>query len=307
MKEINVEQIKAYNTRLREYKEKSSRLEAEINVRTNELQRVCDELTKELGRQVTPENVEQIYDEYVEKISKDLEQGMAILQRIANEEQQAAQAAQAQAAQAQTVQAQSAQAQRSVAQPAQGGVPQPVQGGTQQGGTPQGNSVQMSGQMGQTQNASQGAVQSMGGSAVGGMNTAQAQGQVVFMNGQTASEMPVPPVMPNNMMGGEGLGLGLQAQMETQAQVQAAQSQAGQTGQTGQAQTQSQGQQAQAQSQQTQNQQPAGLFGNKFSGGANTGNTNADTSSMGIPLVGMFGDDDDDTDDEFAKFFGSKA
>lgn len=83
---INIEAIKQYNNSLRAYKEKSAKLQAEIEFSQNELERQCKELSAELGIEVTPDNIEQILNEKVEKINKTIALGTEILDRIRAEE-----------------------------------------------------------------------------------------------------------------------------------------------------------------------------------------------------------------------------
>lgn len=93
LKGINVEEVKKYNEILRAHKDRASKLRAEIEFNVNELTRICNELTTELGIQVTPENLDSIYNERVAKINSTLETGKEILKRI-SEEELAAKAAQ---------------------------------------------------------------------------------------------------------------------------------------------------------------------------------------------------------------------
>lgn len=83
---LNIERIKAYNKELKEYKEKSANARAQLEVNKNELLRLCNELTTELNIQVTPDNIEEVYKQCVEKIENNLKTGEEILQRIKNEE-----------------------------------------------------------------------------------------------------------------------------------------------------------------------------------------------------------------------------
>ena len=87
LKGINVEEIKKYNESLRAHKERAAKLQAEIEFNSAELNRLCEELTKELGVQVTPENLDEIYKDRVERINSTLETGKDILRRIEAEEQ----------------------------------------------------------------------------------------------------------------------------------------------------------------------------------------------------------------------------
>ena len=82
---INIEEVKKYNESLKQYKEQSNRLTVEIEMNEKELNNLCEQLSAELGIQVTPDNVEKIYEEQVEKINQTLETGNAILQKIEQE------------------------------------------------------------------------------------------------------------------------------------------------------------------------------------------------------------------------------
>jgi len=88
VKELNVQEIKEYNDRLREYKEKSSKIKAEIEFNTAELSRLCEELSVELGIEVTMDNLEEIYNDRVDKINNTLKVGKEILERIREEEEE---------------------------------------------------------------------------------------------------------------------------------------------------------------------------------------------------------------------------
>lgn len=84
---LNVEEIKRYNESLRAQRERASKLNLEIEINTAELNRICAELTNELGIQVNASNLEQIYNERVAKINSTLQNGTEILKRVAEEEQ----------------------------------------------------------------------------------------------------------------------------------------------------------------------------------------------------------------------------
>ena len=83
---INIEQVRQYNASLREYKEKSSNLRAEIEFNQQELARQCAELSKTLGIEVNPENVNSILEDRVAKINNTMAVGNEILNRIRAEE-----------------------------------------------------------------------------------------------------------------------------------------------------------------------------------------------------------------------------
>lgn len=83
---VDLNQVKQYNETLKIYKDKSAKLSAEIEYTTKELDRLCLELTSELGIQVTTDNIEDIYNEQVEKINSTLKSGNAVLAKIASEQ-----------------------------------------------------------------------------------------------------------------------------------------------------------------------------------------------------------------------------
>lgn len=87
-KELNIPEIREYNRELKEYTRKFSDMRAKMDLNTKEVNRLCAELTTELGIQVTPANLEQVYAECVEKINNQLAVGKEILGRIKTEEQQ---------------------------------------------------------------------------------------------------------------------------------------------------------------------------------------------------------------------------
>lgn len=83
---INIEEVKKYNQSLKEYKDKSARINAQIEFNTKEIENSCRELSEELGIEVTTDNIESIYEEYVEKINESLRVGNSILAKIKDEE-----------------------------------------------------------------------------------------------------------------------------------------------------------------------------------------------------------------------------
>ena len=108
---INLEQIRVYNNTLKQYKDKAASLKAEMEYTNKELDSLCAELTAELGVQVTRDNINQIYEDQINKINSTLNAGTAVLTKIASEEQGGA------------------VAQSNVApQPVPGAVPQPAPG-----------------------------------------------------------------------------------------------------------------------------------------------------------------------------------
>lgn len=88
MNDIDVGRIKQYNEEYKKCKEKAMQLTAERDMNKKEIESLCRELSVELGVDVTPENVGQIYNERVAKINADLALGESIINRIKNEEAQ---------------------------------------------------------------------------------------------------------------------------------------------------------------------------------------------------------------------------
>lgn len=83
---IDMERIRRYNAELKGYKEKSSKLTTELEISQRELKRICDELTEMLGTQVTPENIQAVYQQLTERIESTLASGEEILARIKADE-----------------------------------------------------------------------------------------------------------------------------------------------------------------------------------------------------------------------------
>lgn len=85
---INIEEVKKYNDSIKYYKDQSARLSVEIEMNEKELKQLCEQLTAELGVEVTPDNIEQVYNEQVQKINQTLTTGNAVLEKIKTESQQ---------------------------------------------------------------------------------------------------------------------------------------------------------------------------------------------------------------------------
>lgn len=85
MNGVDINQVKQYNEQLKKYKEQAAKIKVEIEMNTSELNRLCEELTAELGVQVNPDNIEQIYNDRVEKVRNTLQSGTEIMDRIRQE------------------------------------------------------------------------------------------------------------------------------------------------------------------------------------------------------------------------------
>ena len=101
---IDLNQVRQYNTSLKQYKDKASSLKAEIDYTNKEIDTLCTELSAELGINVTRDNIQQVYEDQVSKINSTLQSGNAVLAKIASEEQTAAQTQTVQTVQAQAAQ-----------------------------------------------------------------------------------------------------------------------------------------------------------------------------------------------------------
>lgn len=84
---IDVERIKKYNKKYKESQSKVANLQAELDMNNREIDRLCKELSAELGITINRENVEQVYMQKVQEINSNLELGENILKRIESEEQ----------------------------------------------------------------------------------------------------------------------------------------------------------------------------------------------------------------------------
>lgn len=83
---INMEDVKRYNAELKLYKEKAAQVKTRIEINTAEIDRLCAELSAELGVTVTRDNASDILRERTEKIMNSLKVGNEILSHIKAEE-----------------------------------------------------------------------------------------------------------------------------------------------------------------------------------------------------------------------------
>lgn len=87
---VDINQVKQYNTSLKQYRDKAANINAQIEFTQKELNTICGELSAELGIEVNESNIEQIYAEQVEKINATLKSGNTVLAKIAEEEEKIA-------------------------------------------------------------------------------------------------------------------------------------------------------------------------------------------------------------------------
>lgn len=83
---IDIQAVRAYNKRLKECQDRAAKLKTEVEYTEKEIKRACEELTNELGIQVTPENIESIRDEHVASLNNALLVGNEILERLKQQE-----------------------------------------------------------------------------------------------------------------------------------------------------------------------------------------------------------------------------
>lgn len=84
---VDINQVRQYNDLLKQYRDQAAKVNAEIEFNSKELESLCQELSTELGITVTPDNLEQVYEERVAKINSTLQSGTEILNRIKMETQ----------------------------------------------------------------------------------------------------------------------------------------------------------------------------------------------------------------------------
>lgn len=82
---MNINEIKEYNAKVQAAQKKVADINAERNIRTQELNKLCAELTQELGYAVTPENIEQVYQQVSKSIEDTMASGNEILTRVEQE------------------------------------------------------------------------------------------------------------------------------------------------------------------------------------------------------------------------------
>ena len=87
MQGINMAEVEQYNKQLKAYKEKYANLKAELGFLQKEVLSACEELSADLGTNVTPDNIEQVYMSQMRKLETTLTSGNMILKRIMEEEQ----------------------------------------------------------------------------------------------------------------------------------------------------------------------------------------------------------------------------
>lgn len=80
--EVTRERVREYNNNLNHYKEMYANLNAEKKLLTEQLETGCKELSQRLGIEVTLDNLDQVIDQKTDEMSRMLENGEAIINRI---------------------------------------------------------------------------------------------------------------------------------------------------------------------------------------------------------------------------------
>ena len=79
---MDIREAEKYNEKLRALKSKTEQLQSEKAIYERQLAESCKKLTELLGIPVTPENIQQVYDEYMAKVENTVAAGMEIMARI---------------------------------------------------------------------------------------------------------------------------------------------------------------------------------------------------------------------------------
>lgn len=84
---VNIEEVKQYNANLKQYRDMSSKLQAEKQFLLNEIENECKALSAELGIEVNSSNIQQVKNDLCDKINSSLQSGNTVLAKIASETQ----------------------------------------------------------------------------------------------------------------------------------------------------------------------------------------------------------------------------
>lgn len=83
---VNIEEVKKFNSALKEYKDRAVRINAEIEFLSKEIDTLCAELTAETGVTVTRDNIEAVCEDLANRINSSLQSGNIVLSKIAEAE-----------------------------------------------------------------------------------------------------------------------------------------------------------------------------------------------------------------------------
>lgn len=87
MERLDLDRIREYNKNCNEQKRKLAQLIAERNIKQENLNRLCSQLSQQLGMEVTVDNIEKVYEDKVQSVNNILEAGEGILKRIKESEE----------------------------------------------------------------------------------------------------------------------------------------------------------------------------------------------------------------------------
>ena len=82
MQEIDIERVREFNRAYKQFKQREVELTAERDMNNKEIDRLCKELSEELGIEITRENAREVCEKYVSELNERLGVGEAIFQRI---------------------------------------------------------------------------------------------------------------------------------------------------------------------------------------------------------------------------------
>lgn len=82
MQEIDIERVREFNRAYKQLKQREVELTAERDMNNKEIDRLCKELSAELGIEVNRDNAREVCERYVTELNERLGVGEAIFQRI---------------------------------------------------------------------------------------------------------------------------------------------------------------------------------------------------------------------------------
>ena len=82
MQEIDIERVREFNRAYKQFKQREVELTAERDMNNKEIDRLCKELSEELGIKITRDNAREVCEKYVSELDERLGVGEAIFQRI---------------------------------------------------------------------------------------------------------------------------------------------------------------------------------------------------------------------------------
>lgn len=86
MNQIDINKAKEYNESVKMYRNMASQLQAEIKVNREQLTAYCNELSQELGIEVTENNLKEVLESQKQKIEAIMNTGNAVINKIKAEQ-----------------------------------------------------------------------------------------------------------------------------------------------------------------------------------------------------------------------------